>query len=145
MDVAVIKQGDNLFFNQVEQGLSVDTILLGLISKHVTVTNGPTGVIFIPLRPPAIQNRAVQRTVCSGLHPAGAGCLHRPTRSVQPNINALNHVSTNVDVVIFQEYKALTQSGVLGVMNDSLNQLLAWDILWMGFSSKNKLNRSLGV
>ncbi len=59
--------------------------------------------------------------------------------------NSLNHVSANVDIVVFNEGNFISKSTIVTQRCDLLNEAFARFVFRMCFTSVDKLNRAIGV
>src|SRR5262249_27080821 len=89
----------------------LDFVLVLEVAVLFAGTDRPAHTLLIALDPPAVQNTHVEAAVAGHLHPARPGSLERTARIIEPDIDALNHVSRNVDVVIFEKNHAAAKLG----------------------------------
>src|SRR5262249_48934321 len=95
----------------------------------------------VALAPPAVEDAQVQTTVTARLHAAGAGCLERAPRVVQPDIAAGKHLSCDVHVIVLDEHEVTLQVAVPGQVNDVLDESLPIIVPRMSLPGEDELNR----
>ena len=101
----VVVQGDDVVFQDREQGILVLFVLV--LGRHVfhILPDGPTVLAVVPFAPPSVQHGKVQGAVDGGFLAGGSRGFERPQRRVQPDVHALDEVAGQVDVVILQEHQ----------------------------------------
>ena len=70
---------------------------------HFPGADGETVGPVVCLGPPTVEDGAIESAVKHDFLAAGAGCLQRAARIVQPDIDPLHDVPAQVDVVILED------------------------------------------
>ena len=142
---AAVKQRDDLLLQNVVQGLALQLILVSRIRIRLAAADGPADIRAVRLDPPPVEDRTVEHAIDRRLHAAGAGCLVRPPRRIEPDVYALHQHSGNVDVVIFHEDDAPPHGTIAGEIENRADQLLAFVVGWVGLAGEDELHRMLRV
>ena len=79
------------------------------------------------------------------LHSAGARRLQRSTRIIEPHVNTLYHVTTDVNIVVFDEHEPVCETRIVAEIRNRLDEFLAWIVRRMSLSGKDKLHGSVRV
>jgi hypothetical protein len=79
------------------------------LSVFPVIADCPADLGRIGLFPPSIARREIESAVDEHLHAARATRLPRPTRSVDPDIDALHQLLGQRNVVVFEENYALAK------------------------------------
>ena len=101
--VSCIVSRDNLCFQYVVDSSGIQLILILLVFVSTLVGQCPTCTLFVTFIPPSVQYGEVQDTVHLCFFAGCTGCLQRTGRSVQPNIDTCDQVTSQTHIVVFQE------------------------------------------
>ena len=95
--------------------------------------------------PPPVQHGKIKSPVQDNFLATGPGCFEGSTWIVQPDIDTLNQMATDVNVVIFNEHDPISKTFVVFQDGNRANKLLTGFVLRMSLARKNQLNRSLRI
>ena len=109
------------------------------------VSDRPAYFRGIRLRPPAVEFRKIQPAVHQHLHAACAACFPRPSRSVDPDVHALNQMLRHENVVIRKEDHPGSNLRAANKLKPLPNHFLSLDVLGMRLACKHELNRALRI
>ena len=143
--VPVVVEFGDLLLQKIVDLVGLHHPLHGLVLVDLTGGDRPTVAAVVPLRPPSIQNAQVESPVDGGLHPRGSARFHRLEGVVEPDVDALHKVLSNVDVIIFHKDQSVLHIVTAGYVENLLDQLLASLVRRMGLPGEDELNRALGV
>src|SRR5262245_32909988 len=103
-----------------------------------SVSDGESVESVIGLRPPAIEHGKIEPTIQDHFLSACARRFERPSRIVQPDVDALHEVSADVDVVVLDENNFIGESRIAHEVCDLLKNSLAGLVLWMSLSGEHE-------
>ena len=109
----------------------------------LTIPQRPTYFRRIGFRPPAVQFRQVDAAVDEHLHAAGAACLPRASRRVEPDIHSLHQLLGQQHVVVSEEYHMGAGLRPPDEMRPFLDQGLACLVRRMSLAGHDELHRAL--
>ena len=111
--VAIVVARDDFVFDRVVECFGVSRVGHLIIDVTASLSDGEPVDAVECLRPPAIENAAVETSIEDHFLAAGSAGLKGTPWVVQPDIDTLDQVSTNVDVVVFDECDAALESGIM--------------------------------
>src|ERR1043166_8980610 len=79
---------------------------------------------IVCLCPPSIDNRKIEAAVQNNLLTTGAGRFEGTPRVVQPHINAPDHVTAHIEVIVLNEHEFIGKSAVASQFGDLLEHSL---------------------
>ena len=123
---ARIEQRHDFIFQQVIKCLRLDEILIRPVIIRFARADYPAAVGLVAFAPPAVERADIEYAVDRGLHSACAACFHRPTRIIEPDIDALHHKAGDIDIVIFKENQTAAHIVLCGKMNDLADDFFAF-------------------
>ena len=121
----MVEEGHDFALEDVVKRLAVDVVALGVGIVVGACAEGPADGGGIAFDPPAVKDAQVGHAVGDGLHAAGAGGFEGADGSIDPDVDALNEVSRDVNVVVFDEGDAVTHFRLAGEVDDLFDELLA--------------------
>ena len=145
MLVAGIELWDNLCFEHCIETFSFSCVPRRIIPMFAPISDRPAYFRGIRLRPPAIEFRKIQPAVHQHLHAACAACFPRPSRSVHPDVHALNQMLGHENVVIRKEDHPGSNFRAASKLNPLPDHFLPLGILGMSLARKHELNRALSI
>ena len=143
--VAGIKLRDNLSFKQRIETFSFSCVPGRIIPMFAPISDRPAYFRGIRLRPPAIEFRKIQPAIHQHLHAACAACFPRPSRSVYPDVHALNQMLRHENVVVGKEDYPGSNFRAASKLKPLPDHLLALGVLGMRLACKHELNRALSI
>ena len=135
----------NVLLEQIEKCSAFDLVLIGQVGIFLASTDGPAVVAIVSFAPPSIEDRQVQSAISHHLHATGTGCLQRTSGIIQPDIDTLDQMPTNVHVVVFEEDDTPTKLRSSSNLNHAGDQFLAALIFGMCLPGENELDWPLLV
>ena len=99
----------------------------------------------VRLGPPAVQDGEIEAAVQDHFLTARAGRLERPPGIVQPHVDALHEVASDINVVVFDKYKFVGELFVAHQLRDLLQHSLARIVARVRLSGEHKLHRPLRI
>ena len=108
-------------------------------------SNGKAVQAIERFRPPAVEHRQIERAVQHHFLPAGAACLERTARVVEPDVDALHQPPPDVDVVVFDEEQLAGKARIAHQPRNLLQHFLARPIVRMRLAGEDELHRHLRV
>ena len=143
--VPIVEQGDDLVLEKVVEGLALHPVLLLRVAVRLAAADRPAEIGGVPLVPPPVEDRNVQRAVGRRLHPARPRRFQRAPRVVQPHVDTLHHIPRHVDVVILKEDQPVANPRVRREMDDRPDDLLRGDVLRVRLAGEEDLHRPVRV
>ena len=140
----VILRYDLLLDGRIDH-LSIELVLETLVSVGALHRQCPAGTLLVALNPPTVENRELHYTVHYALLTAGTRCLQRTGRSIQPYVNALNHLASQLHIVVLQEEDLTYELRHCRYLNDALDQILTGLIVRVSLTCKYELYGTLLV
>ena len=140
----VVLRNDLLLDGGVDH-LCIQLILETLVSVGTLHRQCPTGTLLVALNPPTVENRELHYTVHHTLLTAGTRCLQRTSRSIQPYIDTLNHLASQLHIVVLQEEDLTHELGHSRYLYDALDQILTGLIVRVSLTCEYELYGALLV
>ena len=110
-----------------------------------TGTDRKSILSVVGLSPPTIQNRTVQSAIQNYLLSTGARSFQRPSRVIEPHIDALYQNTSHLDRVILKNKHPSSEWLFSGQLENMLQNLLASIISRVSFPCKNELQRAICI
>src|SRR5262245_12246288 len=85
------------------------------------------------LCPPTVENGKIKATVQDYFLAARARCFQRTPRIVQPDVYTANHVTADIDVIVFDENEFISKSSVPRQFSNFLKHSLSRIVSGMRF------------
>ena len=142
--VAVVVEGDDLAFEQVEQRRRLDLVPPGEVGLVLGRGDGPPVLPVEHLVPPAVEHRAVEGAVEHRLHAARAARLLGSAGCVEPHVAALDQGPGHGDVVVLDERDPVAHVDLAGEHRHLADQLLSLLVGRMGLAREHQLHGSVG-
>src|SRR5580704_11802346 len=134
--VARIELRDNFFLEYRIKTLRFSCVPGGVIPMFAPISDRPAYFRGIRLCPPSIELRKIQPAVHQHLHAACAACFPWPTRSVHPDVHALNQMLRHENVVVRKEGYPGSNFKAASKLKPLPDHFLPLGILGMGLASK---------
>ena len=142
--VALVVRREHLLLEHRVERLRVGLVLLRLAPGFRAADREPAGR-GVRLRPPAVEDRAVEHAVQRGLHARRARRLVGPPRRVQPEVDALHEPPRERHLVVLEEDDASRRGGLAREVHDELDQILALLVGRVRLAGDEHLDRPLGI
>src|ERR1700741_2032336 len=107
--IAMVVERNHFFAKSTHEIFSVARVMDVHVRMRSADTNGEAVHAVIRLGPPAVENGEVEAAIEHGFLAAGARSLLRPARIVEPHINALHEMASNVDVIVFDKHELVAE------------------------------------
>ncbi len=145
INVAVVESGDGLLLQRFVQRFGVSGIRLFIIDVTAALADREAIDSVVSLAPPSVQDAAIQSAIENDFLTTRPTRFQWSPRIVQPDINALDQVTTDVDVVVFHERNPAGEPRIVAKVGDLLNEAFAWFVFRMRFAGVDQLDWSIGV
>ena len=143
--VALVVGRDQLLLEDPVQVLRVGPVLGALVVVRVAAADGPAVVPGPALVPPAVEHADVDDAVGRGLHARRARRLERPSRVVEPHVDALDQEPGDPDVVVLEDEHATPELGAARPAEDVLDDALPGSVRGVRLAGEDDLHRPLLV
>src|SRR6266480_3901800 len=139
--VAVVEQRHHFLFEQAVQLFRVGGVRGGVRPIRGS-GNGPAVPAIVPFRPPSVQGAELGDSVQRRFHATRPRRLEWGARHVEPQIDALHQVVSEVHLVVFQEGDPALEPGFARERVYALEHLLAGLVGRVRLPGEDKLDRS---
>ena len=143
--IAVEEERDHFFVQYAHERLRVTIILHVLIGVIATVADRETVAAVEGFRPPAVEDRAIETPVQHDLLTARSRRFQGSARVVQPDIDSLHQVPSDIDVVVFEQHDLPLEARLLSQTEDALQDRLAVVVGGMRLPGEHELHGTLRV
>jgi|GEM_PF-5471837 len=140
VSISIVEGRDDALLESLVEIIGIASIGDPIFGVTGPLTDCETVGPIVGFGPPSIQDAAVETTIEYGLLTASSGGLQWAPRIVQPNVDPLNQVSTNIDVIVFDEGHFSSESRVMTQVGNLLDEPLARLIFGMRFTCENQLH-----
>ena len=97
------------------------------------------------LSPPSIKDGKIQTSVQHHFLAAGPGSLQWPAGIVEPDIDALHKVASDVDVIVLHKHELVVELGISHQFGNLLQDSLAGLVQRMSLAGEYELHRSIRI
>src|SRR6516162_535884 len=93
----------NLLLQEIVNRPALHFVLVSQVGIFFTRPDRPTVVLSVAFGPPTVQNAEVDAAIATNLHAARSRRFERPARVVEPDVDSLYQMASDVDVVVLDK------------------------------------------
>ena len=133
----VVEFRDNFLLQQGVHSFGFGGIHGGIIAVVLAVTDCPTDLGRIGLRPPAIKLREIQPAIDQDLHPAGSTCFPGTAWGVYPEVGAFDQLLRHQHVVVAEKDNMFMDFRTLDEVIPFFDECLSGQVLRMRLAGED--------